>query len=622
MSDRTVNIGGAAGMWGDSYLSTPQLLADGRCDYLIYDALAEVTMAILTKARMKDPTRGYADDLISIIGTNLRPMCEQGVRVITNAGGVNPQSAAARLRSIAVGAGVEVRIATVSGDDLMPQLDLLRAHGVREMTRGTPIPDHPVSMNAYLGAQPIAAALDAGADIVITGRCVDSALALGPLIHEFGWRPDEFEKLSGGCLAGHLIECGPQSTGGLLTDWEDTPSWANVGFPIVMVREDGTFEITAPSGTDALVDRRTVIEQMLYEIGDPAAYLLPDVTCDWTHVVANELAPNRVAVTGAQGIAPPPTLKVCAQVFDGYRTQVVFFIGGRDAARRGRRAAQDLLTRARKFADRGFADFRNTLIEIIGAEDTYGANARDNSSREVMVRIALHHDESAALAAFVREFPSIGLGGPCGVAVGGAALPKASQVMRLESFLVPRGRVDAQVAIDGQRVSSTRLSDVPESLCRQLVGPRGTDIEVDDDAIGPTVDLPLLAIAFGRSGDKGDNVNIGIAARHPDFESIIHAQVTASRVSEYLRHFGATQVDRFVLPGSHAVNFVLHRGLDGGGTSSLRIDPHGKAAAQQLLDLPVNVPIALLAHSTLRTVSEVEAARKVRKARNSDEVHT
>jgi hypothetical protein len=597
-------------MWGDSCLSTAQLLADGRCNYLIYDALAEVTMAILTKARMKDTDRGYAEDIIANIGEHLGHMREQGVRVVTNAGGVNPRSAAARLRSIASAAGVEIRVAVVSGDDLTPKLDVLRSQGARELTRGTPIANSPISMNAYLGAQPIAAGLAAGADIVITGRCVDSALALGPLIHEYGWAPDEFGKLSGGSLAGHLIECGPQSSGGLLTDWEDTASWANAGFPIAMVRGDGTFELSAAKETDALVDRRTVIEQMLYEIGDPAAYLLPDVTCDWTDVEVRTLAANRVAVRGAKGIAPPPTLKACSQVVDGYRTQLVFYLGGRDAARRGRRAAHDLLTRARMLlACKGHADFRNTLVEVLGAEDTYGRNARDHSTREVMVRIAVHHDNSAAITTFIREFPSIGLGGPCGMGLGGSALPKPSQVLRLESYLIPRELVQAQVHIDGKSVGTKHLNDTPSSLCRTLQGPRGIDIKVPDDLTGPTAELPLVAIAFGRSGDKGDNLNIGIAARHPDFEQIVHAQVTASRVSEYLQHFGASAVDRFVLPATHSVNFLLHGALGGGGTSSLRIDPQGKAAAQQLLDLPIRLPVAMLTHPGLRTVPEVSDAR-------------
>jgi hypothetical protein len=577
---------------------------------LIYDALAEVTMAILTKAQMRNPDRGYAEDIILNIGSHLRQMREQGVRIVTNAGGVNPQSAAARLHAIASAAGVDIRVAVVVGDDLTPKLDVLRSQGACELSRGTPIPDHPISMNAYLGAQPIAAGLAAGADIVITGRCADSALALGPLLHEYSWGPEEFGKLSGGSLAGHLIECGPQSSGGLLTDWEDTASWANAGFPIVMVSEDGTFELTAAQETDALVDRRTVIEQMLYEIGDPAAYLLPDVICDWTDVEVTEVAPNRVAVTGARGIAPPPTLKACSQVLDGYRTQVMFYLGGREAALRGRRAAEDLLTRARMlFALKGYADFRNTLVEVLGAEDTYGGNARDRSTREVMVRIAAHHEDPAALTAFVREFPSIGLAGPCGMGLGGAALPKVSPVLRLESYLIPRELVRAEVRVDGQSVATEHFSDTPGSLCRRLLEPRGSDIDVPDDLTGPTAELPLVAIAFGRSGDKGDTVNIGIAARHADFERIIHAQVTASRVYNYLRHFGASAVERFVLPGTHSVNFVLSEALGGGGTSSLRIDPQGKAAAQQLLDIPIRVPVAMLEHPSLRNVPEVEDVR-------------
>lgn len=481
------------------------------------------------------------------------------------------------------------------------------------MTRGTPIPDRPVSMNAYLGARPIAAALSAGADVVVTGRCADSALALGPLIYEYGWQPEDFDELSGGSLAGHLIECGPQSTGGLLTDWEDTPSWANSGFPIVMVGDDGSFEITAPAGTDALVDRRTVIEQMLYEIGDPAAYLLPDVVCDWTEVHVEQVGPNRVSVQGARGLAPTPTLKACAQVPDGYRAQVQFFLGGRDADRRGRRAARDLLARSEKmFADRGFPAFRNTLIEIIGAEDTYGPNARVSAAREVMVRIALHHDDANALTAFIREFPSIGLGGPCGIGGMGGGLPKASPVLRLESFLIPRELITAEVEVDGQVCDHSAWGDVPVVLCEARSSSHGTDVDVADENAREGIELPLLAIAFGRSGDKGDNVNIGVAARDPDFEPILHAQVTVRRVAEFLGHYDARRVERFLLPGSHSLNFVLHQALGGGGTTSLRIDPQGKAAAQQLLELPVWVPESLLHHPALARIPEVDAAHSER----------
>ncbi|OBJ68023.1 acyclic terpene utilization AtuA family protein [Mycobacterium sp. 1274756.6] len=587
---KTVTIGGAAGMWGDSYLATPQLLADGRCNYLIYESLAEITMAILTKAHMKDPDQGYARDVIRIIGENLSGYLERGVKVITNGGGINPRAAADVLRKAAVDAGCEVSIATVTGDDVLPLLDTLRDSELREIGRGTPVPKRPISMNAYLGARPIAAALAAGADIVVTGRCADSALVLGPLIHEFGWSAEDFDQLSHGSLAGHLLECGPQSTGGLLTDWQVTTSWANSGYPIAEVAADGTFVLTTPAGSDGLVDRRTVGEQLVYEIGDPAAYLLPDVACDWTQVRLTEIGPNRVQVAGARGTAPTPTLKACAQVLDGVRAQVAFFLAGHDAVAKGRRVAADMLARFRTLlAARGFADLRAEHVDIIGAEDTYGPHARTAAAREVWVRIAVSHDDAKALSALIREFPSMGLSGPPGIG-GGGALPSPSPVLRLDCFLVPRELLPASVEVNGHPVEFT---DVPTEICEPLDGPRGSDPVGETVEEPHTVEVPLRAIAHGRSGDKGADVNIGIIARRPEFEPILHSQVTSKAVGEYLAHLGATSVQRFGLPGLHAVNFLLRDGLGAGGTASLRVDPQGKAVAQQLLDMPVRVATAL-----------------------------
>ncbi|RUP30079.1 MAG: DUF1446 domain-containing protein [Mycolicibacterium sp.] len=594
--EKTVTIGGAAGMWGDSYLATPQLLADGRCDYLIYESLAEITMAVLTKARMKDPEQGYARDIVRIIGENLAEFRTRGVKIITNAGGINPQAAAEVLRKVAADAGVQVSIATVTGDDVLPIIDSLRASGLRETGRGTPVPELPISMNAYLGARPIAAALDGGADIVITGRCADSALVLGPLIHEFGWAVDDFDQLSQGSLAGHLLECGPQSTGGLLTDWTATSSWANSGYPIAEVTADGSFVLTTPDTTDGLVDRRTVGEQLVYEIGDPAAYLLPDVVCDWTAVSLTETGPNRVRVAGARGVAPTPTLKACAQVLDGSRAQIMFFLGSHDAVAKGRRVAANLLERlSTLLAELGFADFTATQMDILGAEDTYGPHARASQTREVWVRIAVRHNNPKALSTVIREFPSIGLSGPPGMG-GGGALPTPSPVLRLDSFLVPRELLTAHVEIDRRAID---FADVPLELCQPLSGPRGVDPEpVDSPAAGDGQTLPLRAIAYGRSGDKGAHVNIGVIARHPEFEPILHNQVTAKAVGEHLAHLGSTAVERYALPGLHALNFLLRNGLGEGGTSSLRADPQGKAVAQQLLDMPVHVPASLHHHIT------------------------
>lgn len=575
-----VVISGAAGAWGDSSLSTAQLLADGRSDYIVYEGLAEITMAILTRARAKDASQGYARDLIETIASNLAAYREKGVRVVTNAGGVNPRAAVDLIRA----ADASVSVAIVDGDDLM--------------TGEVDVPEGAISANVYLGARPIAAALDAGADVVVTGRVVDSALVLGPLIHEFGWSTDDLNLLSAGSLVGHLLECGPQSAGGLLTDWEDTASWVNPGFPVAEVEADGTFVLTAPEASDALVDARTASEQLLYEIGDPTAYLLPDVTCDWTGVRLTEVGPNRVLVQGALGKPPPDTLKACAQIPDGWRAQSLLFVGGGDAVAKARRIGGDLLERGRRMLEAaGWHEFRQTSVEVLGSESTYGPHAREGEAREVVLKIGVHHDSREAVAAFVREVPSIALAGPPGVSGGGAGLPRPSPLIRLECFPVERALVEARVEVDDKVVA---FDDVDPASCA-VVAPGRSESESAVVPSGETVEVPLIAVAHGRSGDKGADVNIGIRARHPDFLPVILGQVSADVVARWLSHLGAERVDRFELPGIDAVNFLLTGGLGAGGTASLRIDPQGKAVAQQLLDMPIRLSRDLRDHPGLRT---------------------
>ncbi|HEX6148070.1 MAG TPA: acyclic terpene utilization AtuA family protein, partial [Acidimicrobiia bacterium] len=495
-----VAIAGAAGAWGDSALSTPQLLADGRSDYIVYEGLAEITMAILSRAKAEDPSQGYARDLIETIAENVSAYRAAGMRVITNAGGVNPHSAAALIRE----ADSEAGVAVVAGDDLM---------GNGAVRAGAGLSADPISANVYLGARPIAVALDAGAEIVVTGRVVDSALTLGPLIHEFGWGPWQFHLLSAGSLAGHLLECGPQSSGGLLTDWKDISTWANPGFPIAEVSHDGSFVMTTAEGSDGLVDIRTVSEQLLYEIGDPARYLLPDVTCDWRMVTLEEVGPNRVAVSGARGWAPPPTLKGCAQIQDGWRATMLLFIGGRQAADKARRAGEDILERGRRMLEAaGLDEFRETSIEVLGAEATYGPHARAGGTREVILKIAVHHDHQEAVAGFIREIPSLALGGPPGVSGGGSGLPRPTPLIRLECFPVAREAVVPVIELGGDEIPFHEVVGTGESPPSAAVGFEEFD--------GPTESLPLIAIAHGRSGDKGADVNIGIRARHPVFYGV------------------------------------------------------------------------------------------------------
>ncbi len=607
LEDRSVVIAGASGAWGDSSFAAPQLLESRGCDYIFFEALAEVTMGILTRAREKNPELGYATDVIAMIGRDLARFVEQGVRVVTNAGGVNPKSAARELRRVADHLGLPIRIAWVEGDNLMDRLDEFAALGLQEISDGSPVVDHPLSFNVYLGARPIAAALGAGADVVITGRCVDSALALGPLIHEFGWGPEDLDALSQGSLAGHLLECGPQSTGGLLTDWEDVSGWESLGYPMAECRADGSFVVTKAAGTDGVVDARTVSEQLIYEIGDPSTYLLPDVTCDWRQVALTEVGPNRVQVAGAVGMPPPPTLKACAQVVDGYKVTGMFLIGGRDAAKKANRFGESFVRRAEHLLEReGFAALRDIDIEVLGAESTYGPHARAGDTREVVVKIALHHDSPSALSAAVRELGSFGLV-VVGLTAGGRGLPRPTPLIRLQSCLVPRDRFNAEIFLDGERIPYQEAIVTPALPVASRESRPSARVAVDDP-----VELPLIAIAHARSGDKGADSNIGVRARHPDFLPLIRHQLSAEVVAAWMSHRISGPVERYELPGIGALNFLLHDALGGGGIASLRFDPQGKAYAQQLLDLPLRVPTTWLTHPAIAPVPEVQAEREKR----------
>lgn len=595
-------------MWGDSTLATAQLLRDRHLDYITYECLAEITMAILTRARQKDPEAGYATDVITdLIPRHMPEIAARGIRVITNAGGVNPQAAARALRHRLSGMGLSLKVATVCGDDALPHLAALRALKLHAIDSGAPLPEAPISANAYLGAFPIAAALAAGADIVITGRVVDSALTLGALIHEFGWGPGDLDRLAQGALAGHLIECGPQSTGGLVTDWDEVASWADVGFPIVRVAADGAFVLTKPPGSDGQVSDKSATEQLLYEIGDPAAYLLPDVSCDFTGVRIAQISENRVQVSGARGRAAPPMLKLCTQEAEGWRLQWLVSVVGRDAVARARRTGRDLMRRLRgMLREAGMADFADTSLEILGSEDSYGPHGRAETAREVVLKIALAHGDAAALRLAAREMPSIGLAMAQGLSAGGAGRPRPSPIIRLQSFLVPRAPFVPRVELEGVAVDfADPVGGSGEEIARSVPDPD----HAPRPPAGATVTLPLMAIAYARSGDKGNRANIGLAARHEDFVALIDEQIPATAVADWFAHLVAGRVERYALPGVMGFNYLLFDALGGGGTASLRFDPQGKALGQMLLDLPIELPQDWLDHPGLKSIREVQAAR-------------
>jgi len=596
-ANRIVRIGGASGAWGDSPMGVPQLLAAG-VDYLMMDFLAEVTMSLLAKARLKDPAGGFPPDVIAYLKPHLGAIAGQGVKVVTNGGGVNPLACKQALEAACQELGLALRIAVVEGDDLMPMASALRDEGVREWVSGDALPAQLLTANAYLGALPIAAALAAGADIVITGRCVDSALALGILMHEFGWTSDDYDRLATGSLIGHLLECGPQVTGGVFTDWESVPDWHNIGYPIAECEADGRFVITKPEGTGGMVTPQTLAEQTLYEVGDPAAYILPDVVADFSQLRLEQVAPDCVAVAGVRGRAPTSQYKVSATWQDGYRAVALVCIVGVDAVRKAERTAEALLARGRMHLQaRGLPDFSATYVEVLGGEANYGMHSLARASREVVLRVVAEHQDPKALQMLAREVGSIGLSFAQGTAALIGGRPKPTPVVRLHTFLIDKARLpaprvsvgaeapfDVAVPVGGSPAAGT----APDPRAQTGDEPAASDGSARQP--GDRVEVPLLAVAHARSGDKGDFSNIAIICREPRFYAHLRQELTASRIAEHFAEQVDGEVERFEAPGLSAFNFLMHRALGGGGMASRRIDAQGKAYGQRALEIRVRVP--------------------------------
>lgn len=591
MSKDTLRIGCASGFWGDSEFSAAQLVEQGGIDVLVFDYLAEITMSLLIRAKVKDPALGYAPDFVSTIKPLMKQLKARGIRVVANAGGVNPSACREALVAAAQAEGVDLKVAAVLGDDLMPQVEALKAAGTKEMFSGAPFPAKVMSANAYLGAFPIAAALAAGADIVVTGRCVDSAVTLAPLIAHFGWTADDLDKLAQGSLAGHLIECGTQTTGGNYTDWASVPGWDDMGFPIAECRADGSFVITKPPGTGGLVCPSTVGEQMLYEIGDPRAYILPDVVCDFTGVTLTQAGADRVEVRGARGRPPTDQAKVSITYADGFRAMSLFMIGGIDAGAKAHRVGAAMLARMRrKFAERGWPDFTEASIEAVGAEDTYGPQARV-CAREVMLKVGVRHPLKDALELFSREVAPMALMSSPAITGFTGGRPKVQPVVRLFSCLVPKSQLTTSIDMGAQKVAAPALAGVRfDAAALPAVG--GPLPAADAFARGSR-SVPLVQLAWGRSGDKGDAANIGIIARRPEYLPYIRAAITEPAVARWFAHLVHGEVRRYDLPGTHSLNFTLQEALGGGGIASVRMDSQGKAYAQMLLDHPVPIPAEL-----------------------------
>jgi len=593
--NKSIKIGGASGFWGDSVIATPQLLNGNKLDFIVYDYLAEITMSIMARARAKDSTKGYAVDFVSsVLNLNLKQIANQKIKILSNAGGVNPEACAKAIRELIKELNLDLNVSVILGDDLIDKKDQFSKMKIKEMYSNDSFPQEEkiVSINAYLGAFPIAKALNDGADIVITGRSVDSAVTLGACIYAFGWNENDYDKLAAGSLAGHIIECGTQSTGGNFTDWElVSENLHEIGYPIVEVFENGSFECTKSKDTTGMVSFGTVAEQMLYEIADPQAYILPDVICDFSSVVIEEIAKDTVKVSGARGYSAPNQYKVCATYADGFRAGHVCTFVGVDAAKKARTYGEAIFKRSKMIMRMmNIADFDETSIEIIGDNSQYSNKSSNVNNREVSLKFAAKHQDIRAVGIMLKESVGLGLATPPGLSgfVGGR--PKPSPIVRLFSFLIDKDQIKV-IMDNGTSQNEIKNLSSKEFNLNSIKKPKAPNF---DDATEKLIDVPLIRVAYGRSGDKGNKANIGIIARDPKFYPAICNFLDEKVVKDCFSNFLKGSVERYFLPGSNSLNFVLNDVLGGGGTASLRNDPQGKTYAQILLDQTIPIPAKLI----------------------------
>ncbi|KAI9470012.1 MAG: hypothetical protein EXX96DRAFT_588422 [Benjaminiella poitrasii] len=629
--NRPIRIGCYSAFWGDSVAAAAQLVKhEGKnLDYLVADYLAEITMGILAARRQRrimsgktDKGADYISEFLTLVLSKILPdLIKNGTKVITNAGGLDPIGCKEAIEALLEKFNIKgVSVAAVVGDDVLgdredrtlasfkdvhPFSTISSVDHTKDADR-LPDENEPIlSLNAYLGSRAIVEALKEGAQIIVTGRVVDSALVVAPLIYEYGWEEGKtagyYDLLASASLAGHVIECGCHATGGNFTDWflaAQSPygGYSNMGYPIVEFDQNGSFVVTKPEKTGGIVTPATVSEQILYEILDPSLYLLPDVILDMRQVTLSQVGSNRVLVRGAKGLQPTPHLKCSGIFLDGWKITGELLIGGIDAKKKAEAVGQAILQRVRgMYQQLGFPDFRNVNIEPIGAESLYGPHSVTSHTREVILRLTAHHDDPKALGLVALEtIPSATCMAP-GITGGGSGRPKPIPNLVHFPLLIPKSQITTSYIVGrGGRLKSVAWGSWDSNATYSKPTPVPV-IPSADNMSTPLVKTRLINVAYGRSGDKGDVCNIGIIARDPKYLPYIKRSITEEVVADYMKHLCKGSVTRFELPGPHAFNFVLTHSLGGGGLSSLVVDRQGKTYAQLLLSgLEVEIPASLL----------------------------
>ncbi len=594
-ADRIV-IANCGGFWGDDPTAARRQVEGGPVDYLVMDYLAEVTMAILQKQRQRKPEAGYATDFVAQLRDVLPTCVERGIKVISNAGGVNPLACKAAVEKLAdeLGVGDGVRVGVVLGDDIYDNLDDLIAGGetLANMGTGRPLADERVnvlSANVYLGAAPVVRALELGANVVITGRVTDTAVTLAPMIYEFGWAADDWNRLAAGIVAGHIIECGTQCTGGNFTDWQKVKSLSNLGFPLVEVLPDGTFTVTKHPGTGGIVSVHSISEQLVYEMGTPQ-YLAPDCIARFDSIRLTQEGPDRVKVSGIVGEPPPEKLKVSISFAHGYRAFGRLVVTGPDSLAKAERAAQLVWESAG-----GTELYEDTCTQFLAWNGTHPP-LTDSEPSEIMVQLAVRDADADKInnRFGVQVVPRV-LGSVPGITVlADQGRPRASDVVGYWPALIDRSCVPMRVVVGDDTVDVPHLDLASAAPAGPAFSPERPPPRPSSGVGGPTVKVPLSRLCLARSGDKGDTSNVGVIARGEAIYDWMVGHLTPEFVKQRFAGICKGDVERHDVPNILACNFLLHESIGGGGTLSLILDPQGKTYAQYLLAAEVEVEAGLL----------------------------
>jgi hypothetical protein len=600
-----IRIANAGGFWGDDLGVLRRQLEGGEVDYISSDFLAEVTMSILRKQQLKNEALGYVTDFVDQIVDVADLMKSKGVRMITNAGGINPIGCARKILSELEKKGVSLKIAVVDGDNIVDRIDEFYPNkaGFTNMDSGedfNTIIENIQSANVYLGVPPLLKALESGADLILAGRVTDTSVTMAPMIHELGWKLDDWDKLAAGLVAGHIIECGAQSTGGNFTDWQKVERWDNMGYPIVEMNQNGDFTVYKHENTGGLISVDTVREQLVYEMGNPDQYISPDVVADFTHLRLEELEKNRVLVSGAKGYPSTPYLKVSMAYEDGYKaTSSIVISGGR------------VLNKAQEFEkifwDRLNTDFLKNNTEFVGYNACHQHLAEDIDPNEILLRLSVYDTDVSKIRNFSMSIAPLILSGPPGVAVTGGRA-RMQQVITYWPTLIPKECITSTVHVlnaAGEIEESHEIGSVlgkEEELKKmEIVEHTGyVDPDWERDRL---ITVPIRDICLGRSGDKGDTVNVGLLARSEEIYQYLKHDLTASKVANMFAELTKGKVVRYEIDNLMALNFLLEESLDGGGTKSLMIDAQGKTFASALLNQEIVIPEKLLS-SKLQTESQ------------------